>query len=149
MDMHDPSTWSSHVGRTRRFRWHFRSRWGRKQRQAPCVRVSVRYRRRLAAIERGLVADAPTLSSKFAVFNQLTDGEQPVGAEQVPRRAWSWLRSARLTMVLILAAIVALCAALSTELRAMTHPCPAAVATRTSTDHPVHDLLCRAYPTAK
>jgi hypothetical protein len=43
-----------------------------------------RLRRRLAGIAKGLTKDA-TLAAKFAMFNALTTGEPPSGAEPLPR----------------------------------------------------------------
>jgi hypothetical protein len=83
MYMHDLFTTSSPARRVKHVSWP----WRRKARSGPGSPVRAPYRRRLAEIERSLVADAPTLSSKFAVFNRLTAGERPVGAERVTRRA--------------------------------------------------------------
>jgi hypothetical protein len=46
-----------------------------------------RLRRRLAGIARGLAKDA-TLAAKFAMFNALTKGEPPSGAEPLRRPGW-------------------------------------------------------------
>ncbi len=46
-----------------------------------------RLRRELAGITRGLAKDA-ALAAKFAMFNQLTRGEPPSGAEPLPRFRW-------------------------------------------------------------
>jgi len=46
-----------------------------------------RLRRQLAGIRRGLGKDA-TLAAKFAMFNALTKGEPPSGAEPLPRLRW-------------------------------------------------------------
>ena len=46
-----------------------------------------RLRRRLAGIAKGLAKDA-TLAAKFAMFNALTKGEPPSGAEPLRRPGW-------------------------------------------------------------
>lgn len=46
-----------------------------------------RLRRQLAGIAKGLAKDA-TLAAKFAMFNALTKGEPPSGAEPLPRFGW-------------------------------------------------------------
>ncbi|HET6190825.1 MAG TPA: hypothetical protein VFE59_27965 [Trebonia sp.] len=46
-----------------------------------------RLRRRLAGIAKGLAKDA-TLAAKFAMFNALTRGEPPSGAEPLRRPGW-------------------------------------------------------------
>jgi hypothetical protein len=111
------------------------------------------YQRRLSAIERALAADLPALSAKFAVFNQLTDGERPVGAEQLPGPAWPGARHVHLAMLLVVAAFVAafvtLCVALSLQVHQTVSPCPVAVAAGAGAHAPVRSLACPAYPTAK
>jgi hypothetical protein len=117
--------------------------------------VRVRYRRRLAAIERDLTANAPALSSKFAVFNHLTDGEQPVGAEEVSPPGRGQLRILYLAALLgALAAMVALLATLTTQTRPSARPCQvtaagAVAAAAGSARAPVRDVPCPAYPTGK
>jgi hypothetical protein len=140
MYMDDPFIWSHHVRRAGRIRR------GGKGRSAPHARVRGPYRRRLAAMERTLMADAPTLASKFSVFNQLTDGERPVGAEQVPGPPWPRLRPAYLAVLLILATVAAVCLTVSAQIRAPVRSCAAAGA---SAYVPVRGLPCHAYPTAK
>jgi hypothetical protein len=46
-----------------------------------------RLRRRLAGIRKGLAKDA-TLAAKFAMFNALSQGEPPSGAEPLPHFRW-------------------------------------------------------------
>jgi hypothetical protein len=84
--------------------------------------VRVPYRRRLAALERSLAADAPALSSKFAMFNDLTRGERAVGVEQVSVRAWPRPRPV-VAILLALAAIATLCVTLSTQIHTAVRPC--------------------------
>ncbi|HVT68940.1 MAG TPA: hypothetical protein VHF26_14410, partial [Trebonia sp.] len=83
---------------------------------AACLRTR-RDRRKLAAIERALVTDAPGLSSMFTMFNQLNQGEEAAGAERVPAPAWPRPRPAYLAALLALAAVVALCLALAAQIR--------------------------------
>jgi hypothetical protein len=118
--------------------------------------VRRRYRRQLAVIERGLTADAPMLSSKFAVFNHLTNGEQPVGAEQVSSAAWPRGRILYLATLLgALAALVALCVTLATSIRPTARSCQATMAGAVaavgekSAPAPVHSVPCPAYPASK
>jgi hypothetical protein len=148
MYMDDPFIWSHHVHRTGRVRrgGAGRLRRGGKGRRAPNAPVRGPYRRQLAAMERTLIADAPALASKFSVFNQLTDGERPVGAELVPGPRWPRLRAAHLAVLLILTTVVAVFLTLSAQIRAPARSCPAAGA---SAYVPVRGLPCRAYSTAK
>ncbi len=141
MYMRDRSTSSRHVRRIKRVHWP----WARERRPGPGAQVRARYRRRLAVIERTLMADAPYLSSKFTMFNQLTDGERPAGAERVTQA--SWPRPTYVAAILVLAAIVALCLTLSAQYHPVT--CPGTAAAGTSASAQVRDLPCRAYPTAK
>lgn len=147
----DRFTWPGYATRTRHVHWP----WGRAARP----RARVPYRRRLAAIERGLEGDSAALSAKFAVFNQLTDGEGPVGAERVPS-AWPQVRPLHVATLLVLAAIVALCVTLSVQLRPEARACrlasAAAATAATAATGPsstpyaqVHDQACPAYPAAR
>ena len=148
MYRHDPFLRLGHVRRARRVRWQ----WGR-QRPGPDVRVGRPCRRRLAAIERALMADTPALSAKFTVFNLLTDGERPVGAEQLPGPAWPGTRHVHLAVLLVVAAFVAafvtLCVTLSAQVHQTVSPCPVVAAAGASAHAPVRGLACPAYPTAK
>jgi hypothetical protein len=114
--------------------------------------VRVPYRRRLAAIERDLTASAPALSSKFAVFNHLTDGELPVGAEQVSSHGWPRLRVFYIVALFgALAAMVALGATLTTQIRPTARTCQVAAAGAVaaaagSARTPVRGVPCPAYP---
>ena len=146
MTLHDPS-----VGMSYGWDWHFRWSWvrrglGRVRRKprGPGARVRAPYRRRLAAIERSLAADAPILSSKFAMFNHLTRGEQTVGVEQVSMRAWSRPRPV-VAILLALAAIVTLCVTLSTQIHTAVRPCSA----NASTYGPMRGVNCHAYSDTK
>ena len=146
MYMHDPFIRLGYVRRARRFRWP----WGR-QRSWPGARVHRPYRRRLAAIERALITDAPALSLKFAVFNELTDGERPLGTEQVPGLAPPGPLRAHLALFVALAVFTALCVTLTLQGRRVLPQCSfaAAAAARASAHAPVRGLPCRAYPAAK
>lgn len=152
MYMNDPFIWTGHAHRTGRIPWQ----WGRGARLGPGALTRARYRRRLAAIERDLTADAPALSSKFAVFNHLTDGERPVGAEQVSLPAWPRVRILYLATLLgALAAMVALCVTLATQIRPTTRSCQVttagtvAAAAGKSASAPVRGLPCPAYPSSR
>ena len=125
MYMHDPFPWTGLTHRTGRIPWQWG--WGRRPGSRASVRVP--YRRRLAAIERDLTTNAPALSSKFAVFNHLTRGERPVGVEQVSLPARPRLRIVYLAALLgALAAMVALCVTLTTQLRPTARTCQVAAA---------------------
>jgi hypothetical protein len=146
MTLHDPS-----VGMSYGWDWHFR--WSRVQRglgrfrrkpRGPGARVRVPYRRRLAAIERSLAADAPALSSKFAMFNHLTRGERAVGVERVSAQAWRRPRPA-VAILLALAALVTLCVTLSTQIHTAVRPCSASAATY----GPMRGVNCHAYSDTK
>ena len=102
------------------------------------------YRRRLAAIERSLAADAPALSSKFAMFNHLTRGERAVGVEQISAQAWPRPRPA-VAILLALAALVTLCVTLSTQIHTAVRPCSANAATY----GPMRGVNCHAYSDTK
>ncbi len=145
MYMHNPSPWTDHTHRAGRIPWQ----WGWGARLGPNGPARVRYRRRLAAIERDLTANAPALSSKFAVFNHLTKGEQPVGAEPVSSHGRPRLRILYLAALLgALAATVALCVTLTTQLRPTARPCQVAAvaASAGSTQTLVRGTACPAYP---
>ncbi|HEY1823984.1 MAG TPA: hypothetical protein VGG83_29090 [Trebonia sp.] len=120
-------------------------------RSQPDSGVRGRYPRRLAAIERALVADMPELSSKFVLFNRLTAGEPPAGVEQVPRAARSRPRPAYLGLLLALAAITALCVTLSLQMRPAARPCvvTAAASASDGAHAPVRGGDCHAYATNK
>lgn len=144
MYMNDPFIRLAHSRRGRRIRW----RWGWK-RPGPGARVHLPYRRRLAAIERALTADTPALSAKFAVFNQLTEGERAAGAEQLPGRARPWAGRAHVAVVLAVTVFAALCVMLSLQGRRTLPPCPVAAAAGAGAYLPVRGLPCRAYPSAR
>ena len=145
MTLHDPSVGMSSG-------WDWRLRWPRTRRglgrfrpkpAGPGARVRGPYRRKLAAIERALVADTPALSLKFALFNHLTSGERPVGVEQVPASAWP--RAVHLAVLLALAAIATMCLILSAQSHSAVRPCTATAAASV----PVHGQGCHAYADTK
>lgn len=145
MTMHDPF-----VGMG--YGWGWRLRWpGTRHRpggrpEGPGAPVRAPYRRKLAKIERTLIADTPVLSSKFALFNHLTRGEQPVGVERLPSPARP--RAAYVAALLALAAIVTMCVALSAQVRTAVRTCqPTAVGA--SAHVPTHELNCNAYANTK
>lgn len=155
MTLRDPFVRSSLGGWTKRVRW----RLGRRG-LAPHVRgraalgtpVRQRYRRQLSRIERNLAADAPPLKSMFEMFNQLNEGERPVGVERVPPPAWSpieWPRPpAYVAVLLALAAVVTMCLILGTQLHSVVRPCAATSAPSPGTaTAPVRAVGCPAYAT--
>jgi hypothetical protein len=95
-----------------------------RRRPAGSVRATARGLRRLAAIDRALAVETPRLASMFAIFNELAGGE-PVGAERLPARARPRLRLrlAHVAFLATLAAFVALCVMLSTQLPGVMRPC--------------------------
>lgn len=136
--------------------WHLRRYRIRRQlsrrcreRSGPGFRVRLRYRRQLTRIERALAADTPALSSMFAMFNQLTQGERSAGAERVPAPARPRLRAAHLAVLLALAAIVTMCVTLSAHIRPASRPCVATAGAGTSAYGPVRSLTCAAYANSK
>lgn len=111
---------------------------------APFTRARVTYRRELTSIERRLTEDAPDLSAKLAMFNQLTGGEAPIGAERVPHDVWRRPRMVYLAVLLVLAAIVTLCVYPSGHAPAV-RPCQAT----TSAHAGARGLACNAYANTK
>lgn len=111
----------------------------------PFTRTRVTYRRELASIERRLTEDAPDLSAKLDMFNQLTGGEAPIGAERVPQPVWRGPRMLYLAVLLVLAAIVALCVYPSGHGRQGVRPCQAT----TSAHVGPRGLACNAYANTK
>jgi hypothetical protein len=157
MTMHDPFVRTSLGGWAVRVRWRLGRRGlvpRARERGGPDAPVRQRYRRQLSRIERHLAEDAPALKSMFAMFNQLSAGEQPVTVERVPARGWSspeWRRQPALVAVLLaLAAIVTLCLTLSTKVHTVVRPCVATTATAATAvaataGAQVRDLNCHAY----
>jgi hypothetical protein len=126
--------------------------WGRRVRWPGAghgVRVRAPYRRKLAAIERGLMADTPALSAKFAMFNDLAGGEPPAGAERLPAPALRGPRAMYLAMLLAVAAVVTMCLALTAQVRTAVSPCHAAAVTGTSAQTPARGTSCSAYAQTK
>ena len=111
----------------------------------PFARTRVAYRRELASIERRLTVDAPDLSARLAMFNELTGGEAPAGAERVPPPAWPRPRTVYLVVLLVLAAIVTVCVYPSGHGRTAVRPCQAA----TSAHAGARGLACNAYANTK
>jgi hypothetical protein len=153
------------TGRDRAGRVRLRLAWrglglpGRpRRRPAGSARVPARSRtrRRLAAIDRALAVETPRLASMFAMFNELAGGEEPVTAEQLPSRGpRPRPRPAQIAFLATLAAIVALCVALSTQVHTVIRPCRVSAAaspaasqpTGQATYAPMSGLSCQAYAT--
>lgn len=149
MSVHDPSAGMSY-GWDRRIRWpRIRPGLGRLRPKGsrPDARVRVRYRK-LAAIERALVADAPALSAKFALFNHVTKGERPVGPEQVSTPSRPRPQPV-LAVLLALAAVAALCLTLSAQIHTVVRPCAVTAVAGAPAYAPVRGLDCRAYANTK
>ena len=132
---------------------------------------AARLRRKLAGIERGLATEA-RLASMFAMFNALTRGERPSGAEPLPRPAratWLSLRvMTRVAAMLAMAAVVAGSLLLTSRTRPVDRSCMMLTANGTAVTVPVtaagstsgapgatarsvavgpgHESLCPAYP---
>ena len=148
MTMHDPFVGMGY-GWGWRVRWPGARRGPGGQRPGPGEPVRAPYRRKLAQIERTLMADTPALSSKFALFNHLTRGERPVGVEQLPSRGRRRPRAAHVAVLLALAAIVTMCVALSAQVRTAVRTCQPAAVTGTSPHAPARGLNCNAYANTK
>lgn len=139
--------------RLRGFRLRFRSRpldrASTGDRTSPSARARARDLRRLRAIDRRLTADTPHLASMFTLFNRLTTGEGAAGVEQLPPPPRTRLRGVHLAVLVTLAAVVALCFALSTQVHTVLKPCPASAAATSAGSVPVHTMSCSAYATNK
>jgi hypothetical protein len=136
MSLHDLFTQAGRHRARRRFRLRLSRRApglpGLPRRGArAAVRVSARGQRRLAAMGRALTTEAPRLASMFAMFNELAGGE-PVGAERLPSRTWPRPGLAQVAFFATLAAIVALCVVLSTQVHSVMRPCLASASPSSS-----------------
>lgn len=159
----------------------WRARWRRVRRsvragvpwrrgRARPVRAGRRERRSLRAIECALAADTPQLASMFAMFAQLTVGENHDGAERLPRVARSRprpgprSRRAHVALLFAFASLVALCVTLSFRVHPGSRSCPAAASSTSAASPaappapvfragmaaaaaPVRMAGCHAYPT--
>ena len=108
--------------------------------------------RRIAALDRRLMAEAPALASMYAMFNRLTNGQGPSDWEALtaerPRRARP--HPAHLAVLMVLAAVVALCVTLSTTLHPAGAPgCNPAAGMVAAAQLPVHSAACPSYATNK
>jgi hypothetical protein len=148
MTMHDPFA-AMGYGRSWRVRVLGAGHGSSGRPPGPGARVRRPYRRRLAAIERGLTADTPALSAKFTIFNHLTSGEPPVGVERLPAPDLPGPRAMCLAVLLAAAAIVTLCLALGAQVRTAVRPCQAAAAIGTSAQTPARGPVCHAYAKTK
>ena len=122
---------------------------GRDEQAGPSARARARDLRRLAAIDRRLVAETPHLASMFTLFNRLTTGEGAAGIEQLPPLPRTRVRAVHVAVMVTLAAVVALCFALSTQVHAVTRPCTAPVAAASAATSPARTMSCAAYATNK
>jgi hypothetical protein len=152
MTLHDPSARLGHEKKTRRFRLRGFLRLRRlraDQAVGPGAPVRARDRRKLAAIDHRLAADAPALASMFAMFNGLAKAEGPVGVERLTVRARPWPRprAVHVAVLLTLAAVAALFVVLSTQIHPTLRPCPTAAAAAATIAQPVHTTSCSAYAT--
>ena len=173
MSTHDSIT---HYGRGRTWRARLRQAWRSLRAGAPWrrgrarpVRAGRRERRRLRAIECALVAETPQLAAMFAMFAQLTAGENHEGAERLPRLVrprpapGSRPRRAHVALLFAFASMVALCVTLSFRVHPGSRNCPAAASPTSATSPaappvpvfragmaaayaPVRMTGCRAYP---
>ena len=148
MTMRDPFAGTGY-GWSWRVRWPATTHRPGRQPRGPGGPVRAPYRRKLARIERTLMADTPALSSKFALFNHLTRGERPVGVEQLPAPGRRRPRAAYVAMLLALAAIATMCLALSAQVRTAVRPCQHAAAAGTSTHALTRASACDAYANTK
>jgi hypothetical protein len=154
MTLHDPSARTS-PDTTRRFRLRglrLRLRRARAATAVPSARTRERDRRRLALIDRKLGADAPQLASMFAMFNQLTMADAVTGSEQLPppaRPPLSALRSKHVAVLVMLAAVIALFFALSTQLHTVVRPCESSATAAVTAQAAAHTGGCSAYATNK
>ena len=96
------------------------------------ARATARRRRRLAVIDRALARETPRLASMFAMFNELA-AEEPVGAERLPSRSWPRPRLAQVAFLATLAALVAMCVVLSTQVHGVMRPCLTSASGRSGT----------------
>jgi hypothetical protein len=119
----------------------------------PAGPAGSRDRRHLAALDRRLAAEAPALASMYGMFNRLTKDEGPSGWEALtvapPRRARP--HPAQLAVLMVLAAVAALCVTLSTQLHPGGVPgCnPAVSAAAVAAAPSVHSAACASYATNK
>ncbi len=153
MSLHDRFTQAGRDRARRRFRLRLARRGpglpGLPRRGARgSLRVSARDQRRLAAMGRALATETPRLASMFAMFNELA-GEEPVGAERLPARAWPRPGLARVAFLATLAAIVALCVVLSTQVHSVMRPCLASTATSASPRTPLSAARSASPPTGR
>jgi hypothetical protein len=138
-----------------------RRRRDRTSQPGATTRLRLRGRRRLAALESRLARDAPQLASMFDVFNQITKDEQPDSPERLPAPATPRLQSVHVAVLVMLAAVAALCFALSTQIRPVARQCTGSAAGAATTSAPVtstgtpadsavvRGLDCAAYATDK
>jgi ferric-dicitrate binding protein FerR (iron transport regulator) len=135
---------SGRAGRGRRRRLPRRLRGGR-------------LRRELTALEADLTAQTPALAALYETFGQLTQSdypaaEAPVGAEPLPPPLWRRPRFAGAATLAVLAAVVALCAVLSLQLRPSATNCLGAAsgpAAATTVAAQVRAMECAEYPASK
>lgn len=153
MTLHDPFAGESRETSRRSFLLRGFSRRRPRPRAAvpapsgPGILARRRDQRRLAAIDRRLVNETPQLASMFALFNRLNPGELPGGVEQLPPPRRPRLRPAYLAVLVGLAAVAALCFALTTQVQAVTRPCTGRTVAAAIPGVPVSGASCSAYAT--
>jgi ferric-dicitrate binding protein FerR (iron transport regulator) len=116
-----------------------------------------RLRRELTALEADLTAHTPALAALYQTFGQLTEGDYPAagapaGAEPLPPPLWRRPRFAGAATLAVLAAMVALCAVLSLQLRPAANCLAAAsgpAAATTVAAAQVRAMDCAEYPASK
>jgi hypothetical protein len=113
----------------------------------PSIRAHRRDQRRLAAIDRRLVSDTPQLASLFVMFNRLNPGVVAGGVEQLPPPRRPRFRAAYLIVLVGLAAVAALCFALTTQVQAVTRSCAGVSVSSSAPTVPVSSAVCSTYGT--
>jgi Protein of unknown function (DUF3040) len=151
MKLHDPFARLSHET-ARRFRLRglrLRRTSARSHGAAQGARAREREVRRLAALDRALVTDAPRLAAMFGTFNQLAGAEGAVSSERIPVPPRRRATRVHVAVLLALALLAGLCFTLSTQLHPA-RPCTTSAAGSTVATSVAyaqeHGIACPAYP---